>query len=73
VVIWLKKTTGIPTSPAVWSWRGQEINRCVFQTIKLWERPQADILSIPNPHLWPIAGLMARASSTSANRLQMLP
>src|SRR6185437_2878225 len=30
IVIWLKKTKGIPTSPAVWSWRGQEMNRCVF-------------------------------------------
>ena len=65
VVIWLKKTSNLPTSPAVWSWRGQEIIRCVFQTIKLWELPQEDILHMPYPHLWPIAGLMARTTGES--------
>jgi len=65
VVIWLKKTTNIPTSPAVWSWQGLEINRCVFQTIKLWEQPAEDLLNIPNPYLWPIAGLMAKTTGAS--------
>lgn len=65
VVIWLKKTADIPASPAIWSWRGQEINRCVFHSIKLWEQPQETILSIPNPYLWPLAGLMAKATGES--------
>jgi predicted transposase YdaD len=69
IVIWLKKTRDIPTSPAIWSWRGQEANRCVFQTIKLWELPQEDILNAPYPHLWPIAGLMAKATGESVARV----
>ncbi len=69
IVIWLKKTKDIPTSPAIWSWRGQEVNRCVFQTIKLWELPQEDILNAPYPHLWPIAGLMAKTTGESVARV----
>lgn len=69
IVIWLKKTADIPASPAIWSWQGQEINRCLFHNIKLWEQPQEDILTIPNPHLWPIAGLMAKATGESVVRV----
>jgi|SRR5579859_1576877 len=69
LVIWLKKTAHIPTPPAVWSWGGQEINRCLFHSIKLWEQPQEAILTLPNPSLWPIAGLMAKTTGASVVRV----
>lgn len=65
VVLFLRRTRKVPRSPFVIRLRGKEKLRYDYQVIRLWEQPQATILTMPYPVLWPLAGLMAGVTQKS--------
>lgn len=62
VVIFLQRTSTLPTPPVVIDLDGEELVRYRYFVIRLWEVPQERILEKPYPVLWPLVGLMAGAT-----------
>lgn len=65
LVVFLRPAGGIPQSPFVLDWMGQERLRYVFDVIRLWEIPQERVLETPHYDLWPLAALMADVTAQS--------
>lgn len=65
VVIWLKQVSNPTTPPFIVQVDDEEWFRYPYSVIRLWEVPQEVILERPYPVLWPLAGLMAKASADS--------
>jgi predicted transposase YdaD len=59
VVIYLRRTSSLPTPPFVLTLDGEELFRYSYSVIRLWKVPQSRILEQPHLVLWPLAGLMA--------------
>jgi predicted transposase/invertase (TIGR01784 family) len=62
VVIFLQRTSTLPTPPFIIDLDGEELVRYRYFVIRLWEVPQERILEKPYPVLWPLVGLMAGAT-----------
>jgi predicted transposase YdaD len=77
IVIFLRPTKQLPSSPFVILWREQPSLTCAFEVVKLWELPAERVLETPFYDLWPLASLMAGASVeravTIAERIAAAP
>jgi hypothetical protein len=68
IVIFLRPGSGVPVSPFVLDWMGEEILRYHFTVIKLWEIPPERVLDTPYAPLWPLVGVMGEGTVESVLR-----
>ncbi len=62
-VIYLRPANNIPAPPFVIGYGQHQSLICPYGIIRLWEIDPQLILNMPQPHVWPLAGLMAGTSS----------
>jgi hypothetical protein len=62
IVVFLRPTENLPTSPFVIPWKGNASLQSDFDLVKLWEIPPERVLETDNYDLWPLASLMGEAS-----------
>lgn len=63
VVVFFRPGRKLPRSPFGWSWDGEEESlRYQFHVVKLWELQPELVLHSAHDTLWPLAGIMGRAS-----------
>jgi len=65
VVVFLRQGRRLPASPFAIAWGERRLLQYEFDTVRLWEVPQARVLETPQPALWPLASLMAEATVDS--------
>jgi hypothetical protein len=65
LVVFLREARTVPASPFVIPWPTGASLRCDFDVVRLWERPQAEVLGTPHVALWPLASLMAEVTAAS--------
>jgi hypothetical protein len=58
-VVYLTPTQAAPDPPLVIEWMERPSLDFTYHELKLWEVPTERMLAIPDPDIWPLAGLMA--------------
>ncbi len=67
VVIYFRPSEALAVSPFGWFWDEDDGRmQYKFETIRLWEVPQEEVLETPYYHLWPLAGVMKDTSADAA-------
>jgi len=62
IVIYLRPDGKIPDPVYHWEWDGEPRFRYAFEVIRLWEWQPEQVLELPYPNLWPLAGFMANVN-----------
>jgi hypothetical protein len=65
LVVFLREARTVPASPFVIPWDSGATLRCHYGVVRLWERPQEEVLGTPHVALWPLASLMAAVTAES--------
>ena len=62
IVIYLRPDGKIPDPVYHWEWDGESRFSYAFDVIRLWEWQPEQVLDLPYPNLWPLAGFMANVT-----------
>lgn len=66
VLVLLRRTRRTPSPSFALDWGDRAVLRFAFDIVQLWQVPQSVVLERPEPALWPLAAVMARANVKTA-------